>query len=128
MQKTVIPRCTSQRNSSGISASTYVIPTNSKECLNYNSLCPTKYKNAVISTLLHRSCLINSSWDCFHTDILRIRSLLCNNDFPINIVDKKINVLLSSKMQPNQEPHKKSPLFSFTGVNSQASISKTKEQ
>ena len=31
-----------QRNSSGISTSTYVKPTNSEECLNYNSLCPTK--------------------------------------------------------------------------------------
>ena len=43
------------RSNVKIVTSTYTKSTNTQECLNYNSLCPTKYKIVVISTLLHRS-------------------------------------------------------------------------
>jgi hypothetical protein len=89
------------RTVSGIETSVYKKSTNTEECLNYNSVCPEKYKQAVIKTFLHRAYTICSTWDHFHSEVERIRQLLVNNNFPIKIVDAIIEKFLTAKFTVN---------------------------
>jgi len=73
-----------------LQSSVYVKPTNFGDCINYNSICPDRYKTGVIKTLLHRGYHISSSWELFTTEIDRIKQLLTNNNFPMNIIDKTV--------------------------------------
>ena len=95
---TLIRRC----NDSFVS-SVYVKETNNGDCLNYNSICPDRYKTGVIKTLLHRAFHICSNWDNFHTEVERVKQLLTNNNFPINIIDRTLKEFLD-KMVTNQQP------------------------
>jgi hypothetical protein len=78
----------------------YTKPTNTDECLNFESLCPIKYKTSVLRTFLHRAYAVTSSWDNFDTEIRRIKNLLVNNGFPIQLVDQNISKFLQSKLNP----------------------------
>ena len=95
---TLIKRC----NNSFVS-SVYVKETNNGDCLNYNSICPDRYKTGVIKTLLHRAYHVCSNWDNFHLDVERIKQLLTNNNFPINIIDQTLKQFLN-KTVPNERP------------------------
>ena len=87
------------RNHNSITTLMYVKSTNSQECLNYSSLFPTKHKIAVIKNFLHRSYSINSTWDLFHQDIQHIRQALCNNGYPMKIVDNQIKAFVTQKFE-----------------------------
>lgn len=85
------------RSPESLSTTVYRKPTNSNECLNYNSLCPNSYKNSVIRYFLHRAHAVTSSWELFHLEVQRIRQVLVNNNFPISIIDSQIQKFLDSK-------------------------------
>jgi hypothetical protein len=85
------------RSNDKITTSVYSKSTNSNECLNYNSLCPEKYKISVIRAFLHRAYAICSKWESFHSEVQRIRKLLTNNGFPIGIIDQEIRKYLDRK-------------------------------
>ena len=52
---------------------------------------PEKYKTSLIKTLVYRAYNICSTWELFEVEIRRIRKNLCNNGFPLTIIDKIIN-------------------------------------
>ena len=87
-----------KRTTNKICTSVYIKPTNPGECLNYESVCPDRYKDGVINSLLHRSYKLCNSWDSFHDEIFRIKQLLVNNNFPMNIIDKRIRKYLNEAM------------------------------
>ena len=60
------------RNDSNCNTSVFVKPTNSGECLSYDSLCPNRYKSGLIKCLLFRAFKISNSWLRFHAEVERI--------------------------------------------------------
>ena len=100
--------CLINRDDHKFTTSVYVKPTHGGDCINYNGLCPQRYKTGVINTLLHRAYAISSSWTHIHKEISRVRQLLTNNNFPIDLIDKEINKFLTNKLETsvieNQPP------------------------
>jgi hypothetical protein len=70
--------------------------TNTNECINFKSICPLKYKTAVIKTFLHRAHHVCSDWESFHIEMVRIKQVLINNGFPITLVDANIKLFLNN--------------------------------
>jgi hypothetical protein len=91
---------------STFSTSVYTKKSNNGDCINYLSLCPFRYKEGVIKTLLHRAYTICSSWKFFDEEIKRIKQLLTNNNFPTVVIDKTINNFLKTKFK-TQRPETK---------------------
>lgn len=77
--------------------SVYVKSTNHGDCLNYRSICPDRYKTGVIKTLLHRGYAVCSDWQSFHQEIVRIKKLLTNNNYPMKVIDDTIRTFLNNK-------------------------------
>ena len=69
------------------------------ECINYDTICPDRYKTAVTNTFLHRAYTVCSSWELFHAEVSHIRKLLVNNNFPIVLVDDAIKKFLDKRFQ-----------------------------
>ena len=93
------------RTSHNLSTTVHRKTTNTGECLNYSSICPQRYKIAVIKNFLHRSYAICSNWKDLTTEIQRIKQLLINNNFPNSVVDETINKFISGKMN-EKDPRK----------------------
>ena len=86
-----------------LSTTVYRKATNTGECLNYNSICPERYKISVIQNFLHRAYLICSDWEEFSVEVKRIKQLLINNNFPNYIVDKTTSKFMNNKMKREHE-------------------------
>ena len=100
--------------------SVYIKTTNFGDCLNYSSICPDKYKSSVINTLLHRAYQICSDWETFHVELIRIKQLLTNNNFPMKIIDERIRKFLDNVfVGPNPETNLDAIKFYFRNQMSQ---------
>ena len=91
---TLVKRCNNQ-----FVSSVYIKETNHGDCLNYNSICPDRYKTGVIKTLLHRAFSVCSNWNLLHDEIDRVKQLLTNNNYPMKIIDKTVKEFLDNKIQ-----------------------------
>ena len=69
------------------SRSVFTKSTNSGDCLNFDCAAPDRYKFGLIHTLLNRAYKICSSWENFHAEVIRIKKLLVNNNYPNRIID-----------------------------------------
>ena len=87
------------RTTKNLKTTVYRKATNTGECLNYSSICPQRYKTAVIKNFLHRAYVICSNWDNLTAEIGRIKQLLINNNFPNSIVDATISSFISKKIE-----------------------------
>ena len=85
------------RHKERLHTSVYRKSTNTGDCLNFNSLCPEKYKISVIRTFLHRAHSVTSTWESFHQEIIAVRQLLTNNGYPISLLEKEIYTFINSK-------------------------------
>jgi len=79
-----------------IQTSVYIKSTNFGDCINYKSVCPERYKTGVIKTMLHRGYHISSSWELFIAEIDRIKQLLTNNNFPMQVIDSTIQKFVNN--------------------------------
>jgi hypothetical protein len=77
--------------------SVYTKPTNTQECLNYDSDAPHRYKEGLINTLLNRAFKICSNWESLHTEIERIKQMLVNNNYPNKLIESKIRTFLHKR-------------------------------
>jgi hypothetical protein len=102
-----------RRTQDSFSTSVHIKNTSFGDCLNFDSLCPDRYKVGVAKALLHRGYHVSSSWDSFHAEVNRIRQLLTNNNFPMALIDRTINNFVNQKFQDNPSitPRKKILLF-----------------
>ena len=66
----------------------YTKPTKSDDCINYDCDAPERYKLGVIKTLLHRAYKICNTQEALDSEVIRIKNLLVNNNFPNRIIDK----------------------------------------
>jgi hypothetical protein len=104
------------RNENAFSTSVFVKNTNSGDCLNYNSICPIRYKEGLIKTFLHRAYTISSDWMSFHNEVNRIKQLLINNNFPQTLIDKTTLNFINNKMQSKiSNPDKENIKLYFKG-------------
>ena len=89
---------------------------------NYNSFLPDIYKFNLVSTLLYRAYRISSSWVLIHQEILKLKSVMQKNGYPIHIIDKIINRFLmkqcSSKVaeQPRSKKKTLQIILPFLGL------------
>lgn len=91
-----------KRHQHSVITGVHTKPTNSGECLNYNSFAPHQYKTGIIRTFLNRAHKICNSPDTFHAEIERIKQLLTNNNFPMKIIDAEISKFMNRNQQ-NEE-------------------------
>jgi len=85
------------RKNSSLHTSVYTKETNYGDCLNFNSICPDKYKAGVIRAFLHRGYHVSSDWQTFHEEIDRIKQILTNNNYPMNFIEENVKKFLESK-------------------------------
>ena len=91
--------CLVNRANNKFTTSVFVKSTNLGDCLNFNSICPEKYKTGVIKTFLHRGFAICSDWTTFHKEIERIKQILTNNNFPMELIDKNVKEFVTAKFE-----------------------------
>ena len=105
-----------RRSDHAFKTSVFIKSTNLGDCLNYNSICPEKYKTGVIKTFLHRGFAICSDWATFHTEIERIKQILTNNNYPMKLIDETVKNFLNSKFRDiNQTPRKNKVQIFYEG-------------
>ena len=78
----------------------HIKETNTDECLNYNSFVRHRYKTGVIKTMLNRAYKVCSNWDMMHKEIIMLKQMFTNNNYPMSLLDREVNKFLSSKLQP----------------------------
>jgi len=83
------------------STSVFIKPTNYGQVVNYKSICPERYKEGVIKTLLYRGYNHCSNWQIFDEEIQRIKQLLTNNNFPMQLIDRTIHDFINRKLKPS---------------------------
>jgi len=92
------------RRASNFDTAVHVKSTHSGDCINFRSICPKRYKVGVIKTLLHRAYHISSDWNIFHQEVQRIKQLLTNNNFPMQVIDDVVEKFLNNVMiTPNSD-------------------------
>ena len=78
----------------------FLKPVNTGDLLNYRSECPNRYKNVVLTTLLHMANKISSYPKTFLVEIeTRFRKLFINNTNPITTINQRIKKFLKIKLQ-----------------------------
>ena len=87
------------RNSQRLQTTIHTKPTDTGDCMNYDSFCHDRYKTGVIKNFLHRAYRVCSTWQMFDTEVTRIHQLLVNNNFPNWLIDKTIKQFLNNKQK-----------------------------
>ena len=91
------------RGTNKLETSVYTKPTNTGECINYNGIVPDKYKVSTIKTFLHRAYNTCSSWTSFSSEVDRVKQLLTNNNYPMDIIEREIKAFLDRKFTSTEE-------------------------
>ena len=90
----------------------YVKPVYTELLTNCNSFTSRSYKKGFIKTLIDRIFCINSTWPGFHYGILKFKSVLQKNEFPLKIIGKSINKYVSNFFK--QKENEQMPLLEFS--------------
>ena len=75
-------------NVTGIDTWVYRKPTNTNLILNFNALCPTKWKSGLILCFLNRAKRICSSDFLFDKEVSMLKKMFLNNSYPSSFFDK----------------------------------------
>ena len=75
-------------NKTGIDTWVYRKPTNTNLILNFNVLCPTKWKSELILCFLNRAKRICSSDFLFDKEVSKLKKMFLNNGYPLSFFDK----------------------------------------
>ena len=86
------------KENKSLQTSVFTKVTNTGEFMNYHSICPERYKIGVLKTLLSRAYSICSNWKYFSEEVERIKQVLVNNNFPMQVIDSCINKFITSKV------------------------------
>ena len=90
-----------------------VKPTYTALLTNYNSFASSNHKKSLIKTLIDRTFRVCSTWLSFHYDILKLKSVLQKNEFPLKLIDKSINKYLCDNVLKREE-NEQMPLLAFS--------------
>ena len=83
-------------NETGIDTWVYRKPTNTNLILNFNALCPTKWKSGLILCFLNRAKRICSSDFLFDKEVSMLKKMFLNNGYPSSFFDKILASFQSS--------------------------------
>ena len=99
--------CDQQGN---LSSTWYNKPTDTGLILNYHALAPRRYKQSVVSGFVHRIARACSTWEHFHSSIVKAKQVLERNQYPPSfyepIIEKTITTIIQPKdtITPNDSP------------------------
>ena len=91
-------------------SSVYIKPTDAGICLNGNSECPDRYKEAVIISYIKRAWTTCSTHAYFNTEISRVKQVLVNNGYTNTLIDRIIkNFMDKATKHTPQTTHNATP-------------------
>ena len=64
--------------------------------MQYTSICPKSWKLDLINFYLNRALNICSNFTAFKDELTKIKNLLLKNQYPINLIESKINTFLEA--------------------------------
>ena len=88
-----------KQNNSSFSSSVYVKATNPGLCMNGESECPQRYKDATIGAFFRRALTHCSTWQETQKEIDRIHQLLVNNGYSNREVQTKLRRIIDAWYQ-----------------------------
>ena len=71
--------------------------------LNFNAICPKRWKDTLIIGMLHRLYTVSQSWKCFHIECKKLTSILKKNNYPKEFIERKIKIFLDKKFKSNKK-------------------------
>ena len=74
--------------------------------LNFNALCPFKWKIGLVHCMLNRAYTICNDWSLISKEIDILRSVFMKNGYPRAVLDKCVNRFLNSKFTPQESSTK----------------------
>ena len=83
-----------------LSLTWYNKPTDTGLILNYHALFPRRYKQSVVSGFVHHIARACSTWEHFHTSILKAKRVLERNQYPPAFYEPIIEKTISTIIQP----------------------------
>ena len=83
-----------------ITTSVYIKPTNRGIYSPFNSHTLLSYKISTAKTLINRALKLSSNWQYFHSEIVRIKQVFANLDYPQQTIENIINKTLYRHFQP----------------------------
>ena len=82
---------------------------------NFNAFLPDVYKKGLISTLLYRAYMINSSYQSLHKEIEELKNIFRRNAYPSSFFDKCVlkffNKMYEKKLPVHTVPRKEVTMF-----------------
>ena len=66
---------------------------------------PDTYKRGLVSTLLYRAYMINSSWLSLHSEIEKLKNIFSKNGYPTKFVDKCVSAFLNKLFEKKLVVH-----------------------
>ena len=93
------------RDASKFSTSVYRKVTFSGVYTHFRSFMPDTYKRGLVSTLLYRAYMINSSWLSFHEEIEKLKKIFSKNGYPTKFVDRCISAFLNKLFEKKTVVH-----------------------
>ena len=71
----------------------------------FRSFMPDTYKRGLVSTLLYRSYMINSSYISLHEEIQKLKIIFSKNGYPAKFVDRCISVFFNKLFEKKEIIH-----------------------
>ena len=90
------------RDANGFSSSVHRKDTFSGVFTNYEAFLPEIYKKGLISTLLYRAYMINSSFLSLHDEVEKLKKIFKNNGYPMKFVDRCIFQFFNKKFTKSE--------------------------
>ena len=79
-----------------LETSVYRKSTNTGLLLHYHSHVDRRYKDCLLTTMIHRAYQLSSIPTAFSAECNKLRSIFLNLDYPINLINSVINKFLSN--------------------------------
>ena len=90
-------------NGGNLSSTWYFKPSNTGLIMNYHALAPKRYKQSVVSGMVHRIYRSCSSWKNIHDSLVTAKHILVMNQYPPTFFEPIINKTLSKIIQSASE-------------------------
>ena len=78
--------------------------TNTNVILNFAAICPSQWKNSIMTCFVNRAYTVSSTWSLFHEEISKLSDIFRNNGYPPTVFDKCVNKFLENKLSNEEKP------------------------
>ena len=95
-----------------LDTSVYRKPTFTSLMLNYAANCPLQWKRGLVNTLVNRAYTVCNSWQAFHNELLKLKTMFGQNGYLVWFVDKVICRHMHNKHEPSSNTQTKNEFIS----------------